>query len=107
MFGITGEMQIQKMYLMSGGQKSRIAFAITVWNNPHILILDEPTNHLDLEAVNALVEAIQAYQGGVLVVSHDQHLITAACDQMWYIKDKKLKRFNGKFLEYKDRKSVV
>jgi len=59
------------MYLLSGGQKSRIAFCICVWNNPHVLILDEPTNHLDLDAVTALVEAIKAFQGGVLVVSHD------------------------------------
>lgn len=68
------------MYLLSGGQKSRIAFAICVWNNPHILILDEPTNHLDLDAVNALVDAIKAFKGGIMVVSHDQHLITSACD---------------------------
>lgn len=68
------------MYLLSGGQKSRIAFAICVWNCPHVLILDEPTNHLDLDAVNALVDAIKHYQGGILVVSHDQHLITSTCD---------------------------
>jgi len=52
-------------------KKSRIAFAICVWNNPHILILDEPTNHLDLDAVNALIEAIKNYEGGILIVSHD------------------------------------
>jgi len=56
---------------LSGGQKSRVAFAICVWNRPHILILDEPTNHLDLDAVNALIEAIKKYDGGILIVSHD------------------------------------
>jgi ATP-binding cassette subfamily F protein 3 len=61
MFGVTGNMQVTPIYKLSGGQKSRIAFAICVWNNPHILILDEPTNHLDLDAVNALIDAIKAF----------------------------------------------
>jgi len=63
------------MYLLSGGQKSRVAFAVCVWNHPHVLILDEPTNHLDLDAVNALIKAIKKFEGGILIVSHDEHLI--------------------------------
>lgn len=70
-FGITGNLQLRPMYLLSGGQKSRVAFALCVWTNPHILILDEPTNHLDLDAVNALIVALNNFQGGVLIVSHD------------------------------------
>lgn len=70
-FGITGNMALRPSYLLSGGQKSRVAFALAVWNNPHILILDEPTNHLDIDAVNALIIALNNYEGGVLIVSHD------------------------------------
>jgi len=61
LFGITGDMQSKQMYLLSGGQKSRIAFGVCVWNQPHILILDEPSNHLDIDAVNALITAIKTY----------------------------------------------
>jgi ATP-binding cassette subfamily F protein 3 len=75
------------MYLLSGGQKSRVSFAVCVWNNPHILILDEPTNHLDLDAVNALIVALNNFQGGVLIVSHDQHLIASVCEQIFYLRD--------------------
>lgn len=84
-------MALRPSYLLSGGQKSRVAFALAVWNNPHILVLDEPTNHLDIDAVNALIIALNNYQGGVLIVSHDQHLISTVCDQIWFIKEKDLK----------------
>ena len=64
---------------MSGGQKSRVAFSLAMWKNPHILVLDEPTNHLDIDAVNALIVALNNYNGGVIIVSHDQHLISTVC----------------------------
>lgn len=51
-----------------------------MWKNPHILVLDEPTNHLDIDAVNALIIALNNYQGGVIIVSHDQHLISTVCE---------------------------
>jgi len=100
-FGITGPMALRPHYLLSGGQKSRVAFAISVWKNPQVMILDEPTNHLDIDAVNALIIALNTYTGGVLIVSHDQHLIQSVCDEIWYIKDKKLKKFHGDFDEYR------
>jgi ATP-binding cassette subfamily F protein 3 len=77
-----------------------VAFALTCWQNPHIMIMDEPTNHLDVDAVNALIVAVTNFQGGVLIVSHDQHLIANVCDQIWYIKDKKLRKFHGDFEDY-------
>jgi len=101
-FGISGPMALRPMYLLSGGQKSRVAFAYTVWKNPHIMIMDEPTNHLDIDAVNALIIALNNFQGGVLVVSHDQHLIGSVCDQIWYIKDLQLKKFHGDFQDYRE-----
>lgn len=79
-FGITGNLALRPNYLLSGGQKSRVAFALAVYNNPHVLILDEPTNHLDIDAVNALIIALNNYSGGVVIVSHDQHLISTVCD---------------------------
>ncbi|EEH11762.1 ABC transporter family protein (macronuclear) [Tetrahymena thermophila SB210] len=100
-FGISGNMSLRPNYLLSGGQKSRVAFALAVYNNPHILILDEPTNHLDIDAVNALIIALNNFQGGVLIVSHDQHLISTVCDQIWYVKHSRLKRFNGDFEDYR------
>ena len=57
-----------------------------MWKNPHILVLDEPTNHLDIDAVNALIIALNNYQGGVIIVSHDQHLISTVCEEICYIK---------------------
>jgi ATP-binding cassette subfamily F protein 3 len=79
-FGMTGTLALRPNYLLSGGQKSRVAFALAMWKNPHILVLDEPTNHLDIDAVNALIIALNNYQGGVIIVSHDQHLISTVCD---------------------------
>jgi ATP-binding cassette subfamily F protein 3 len=100
-FGISGNLALRPCYLLSGGQKSRVAFALSVWKNPHIMIMDEPTNHLDIDAVNALIIALNNFQGGVLIVSHDQHLIGSVCDQIWYIKDARLKKFDGDFEDYK------
>ena len=100
-FGVTGNMALRPMYLLSGGQKSRVAFALSVWKNPHILIMDEPTNHLDIDAVNALIIALNNFTGGVLIVSHDQHLVASVCESIWYIREQKLKKFNGDFEDYR------
>ena len=100
-FGVTGTLSLRPNYLLSGGHKSRVAFALAMWKNPHILVLDEPTNHLDIDAVNALIIALNNYQGGVIIVSHDQHLISTVCDEIWYIKDTRLRKFVGDFEDYR------
>lgn len=101
-FGVVGSMSLRPIYLLSGGQKARVALALTAWGNPHVMIMDEPTNHLDIEAVDALIVALSNFTGGLLLVSHDQYFVSCICDQIWYIKDQKLKRFNGGFDEYRN-----
>jgi len=76
-FGVDAELASQPMYTLSGGQKSRVALAKVTWTKPHLLLLDEPSNHLDIDAVDALIEGLATFKGGVLMVSHDQHLIEA------------------------------
>ena len=71
------------MYLMSGGQKSRVSFAMITWEKPHILMLDEPTNHLDYDAINALIMGLNDYKGGLVVVSHDEYFLNALCDRLF------------------------
>ena len=100
-FGMTGNLSLRPIYLLSGGQKARVALALTAWTNPHVMIMDEPTNHLDIDAVDALVVALSNYTGGLIIVSHDQYFVSCICDQIWYINDQKLKRFNGDFDEYR------
>lgn len=70
---------------MSGGQKCRLCLAAAMYRKPHILILDEPTNHLDFETTEALIDAINKFEGGVLLVSHDQHLLTSVCKDLYVV----------------------
>lgn len=65
------------------------------------MIMDEPTNHLDIDAVDALVMALNNFTGGLIIVSHDQYFVSCICDQIWYVKDGKLKRFTGDFEQYR------
>uniref|UniRef100_A0A6A7G6T7 ABC transporter F family member 3 n=1 Tax=Hirondellea gigas TaxID=1518452 RepID=A0A6A7G6T7_9CRUS len=92
-FGISAELSIRRMAFLSGGQKSRVAFCILVWRCPHLLILDEPTNHLDMETIDALISAIRSYNGGLLVVSHDQHFLSSVVENFWTLSDGQLKPF--------------
>jgi ATP-binding cassette subfamily F protein 3 len=90
-FGITGNLSLRPNYLLSGGQKSRVCLALIVMNNPQIILMDEPTNHLDLDAINALSIALNSYDGGLLVVSHDQNFVERVCNQIYMIVNKKCK----------------
>jgi len=90
-FGLGGEiLPNQRIHTMSGGQKCRLCLAAAMYRKPQLLILDEPTNHLDLETTDALIEAIKAFKGGVLLVSHDQHLLTSVCKHLYVVENEKL-----------------
>ncbi|KAM7185965.1 protein GCN20 [Rhypophila sp. PSN 637] len=102
-FGITGTTGLQKMELLSGGQKSRVAFACLALQNPHILVLDEPSNHLDIEAMDALSDALKEFQGGVLMVSHDVTMLQTVCTSLWVCDNGTVEKFPGDVQAYKKR----
>ena len=72
---------------LSGGEKARLLFALATFHGPHLLILDEPTNHLDVDAREALVRALNDYEGAVILISHDRHLMDACADRLWIVRD--------------------
>jgi ATP-binding cassette subfamily F protein 3 len=100
-FGISGNVTLRPNYLLSGGQKSRVALALIVMNNPQVILMDEPTNHLDLDAINALAIALNSFDGGLLIVSHDQNFVERVCNQIYMIENKKCKQFRGNFNDYR------
>ena len=100
-FGITGTLGLQKMELLSGGQKSRVAFACLGLNNPHILVLDEPSNHLDTAGLDALADALKNFKGGVLMVSHDVSTISRVCNEIWLSENGTARKFDGTIYDYK------
>lgn len=128
-FGISGDLALQQIASLSGGQKSRVAFARMCMTNPNFLVLDEPTNHLDIESIEALGKAIEKYtvsgqsnqehtllhiigclvyhftfsslQGGVILVSHDERLIRMVCKELWVCGNGNVKSIEGGFDEYK------
>lgn len=102
-FGITGMTGLQKLELLSGGQKSRVAFACLSLTNPHILVLDEPSNHLDIEAMDALSTALQQFQGGVLMVSHDVTMLQNVCTSLWVCDKGTVEQFPGDVNAYKKK----
>ena len=86
-FGIGAEQAETLVGKLSGGQKARLSLMLATLDAPHLLILDEPTNHLDIESREALVEALTAYTGAVILVSHDMHLLSMVADRLWLVKD--------------------
>ena len=100
-FGIPQDLQLRAMYKMSGGQKSRVAFAKITFDRPHVLLLDEPSNHLDMDAVDALIVGLNLFQGCVILVSHDEHLIGASADELWVCADRKVTKYPESFEHYK------
>lgn len=101
-FDFRGDMARSPCEHFSGGEKSRLALALLIWSKPNLLLLDEPTNHLDMEMRHALTMALQSYQGGVILVSHDRALLRATCDHFMLVADGKASDFDGDLDDYKD-----
>ena len=100
-YGVSGELAMRPISSLSGGQKSRVAFAVMTWHEPNFFILDEPTNHLDIETVEALGKALLAFKGGLILVSHNEQLIQMVAQETWLCGDKTVKRIEGGFPAYK------
>jgi len=100
-YGLTGKVQVNLIETLSGGQKSRVKFAGLALQSPHILFLDEPTNHLDIESIEALCESLAVFEGGVVLVTHDQNLIAKGCNFIWCVDgDGTIHQFDGDFYKY-------
>ncbi|MFK0204376.1 ABC-F family ATP-binding cassette domain-containing protein [Agrobacterium sp. NPDC090283] len=87
---------------LSGGEKARLLMGLAAFHAPNLLILDEPTNHLDIDSRRALIEALNDYDGAVILISHDRHLIEATVDRLWLVADGTVKTFEGDMEEYRD-----
>ena len=99
-YGVSGKMQSTKIGQLSDGQKSRIVIATICMANPNLLLLDEPTNHLDLEAIDGLARAINSYEGGLVLVSHDFRLIDAVAKEIWVCDKKTVTVWKGDIRQY-------
>ncbi len=100
-FGLNADQAETRVGRLSGGQKARLSLLIATIDAPHMLILDEPTNHLDIESREALVEALTAYSGAVVLVSHDMHLLSLVADRLWLVSDGTVKPFEGDLEAYR------
>ncbi|MDG6897915.1 ABC transporter ATP-binding protein [Actinobacillus delphinicola] len=99
-FAFHGDKVNQTVKLFSGGEKARLVLALIVWQRPNLLLLDEPTNHLDLDMRQALTEALVDFQGSLVVVSHDRHLLRNTVDEFYLVHDKKVEEFKGDIEDY-------
>lgn len=100
-FGITGKQQTTPIKNLSDGQRCRVALAWLAWQNGHFLLLDEPTNHLDIETIDALAVAINQFNGGLVLVSHDFRLINQVAEEIWECRDGGIHKWEGDILSYK------
>jgi ATP-binding cassette subfamily F protein 3 len=100
-FGFSKELADNKIKSLSGGEKARLLFAFMSFDEPHLLLLDEPTNHLDMEAREALVQALNGYEGAVVIVSHDPIMVERVADRLWLVKDGACQNFNGDLDDYR------
>ncbi|MDH5182624.1 MAG: ATP-binding cassette domain-containing protein [Gammaproteobacteria bacterium] len=100
-FGFHDDQALQAVGPFSGGEKARLVLALIVYQRPNLLLLDEPTNHLDIEMRHALAMALQDYEGAMIVVSHDRHLLRTISDSLWLVDDGRLQEYKGDLDEYR------
>ncbi|MEP6941413.1 MAG: ATP-binding cassette domain-containing protein [Betaproteobacteria bacterium] len=101
-FDFRGDRVIAPVAEFSGGEKARLTLALLARQRPNLLLLDEPTNHLDIEMREALTEALQDYEGALVVVAHDRHLLRATADELWLVDEGAVRRFDGDLDDYRD-----
>nr|XP_056705507.1 ATP-binding cassette sub-family F member 3 [Euleptes europaea] len=101
-YGVSGELAVRPVASLSGGQKSRVAFAQMTMPCPNFYILDEPTNHLDMETIEALANALNKFRGGLILVSHDERFIRLVCQELWVCGNGTVQRIDGGFEEYRN-----
>ncbi|MBI3436603.1 MAG: ABC-F family ATP-binding cassette domain-containing protein [Proteobacteria bacterium] len=99
--GFSGESADTPVAKLSGGEKARLLLGLATFDAPHLIILDEPTNHLDIDSRAALVEAINAFAGAVIIVSHDRHLVEACAERLWLVADAAVTPFDGDLDDYR------
>ncbi len=99
-FGFAGDRAGDPVAPFSGGEKARLVLALLAWQRPQLLLLDEPTNHLDLEMRYALERALRDFEGALLIVSHDRHLIRSSADDLWLVADGGVREFDGDLTDY-------
>lgn len=99
-FLFTGDDVFKKIKVLSGGEKSRVALAKALTADANFLVLDEPTNHLDMASVNILIQALQQYEGTLIVVSHDRYFLDHVANKIWFIENKEIKEYPGTYEEY-------
>jgi len=99
-WNFAGDRAFEPVDGFSGGERARLALALIAWQQPNVLLLDEPTNHLDLEMREALAEALSDFEGAIVMVSHDRHLIGLVCDTFWRVADGVVEPFDGDLDEY-------
>jgi len=99
-FGFEGDRAFAPVGGLSGGEKARLTLALLVARRPNLLLLDEPTNHLDIDMRHALTVALQSFNGGLVIVSHDRHLLKSVADTLWLVADGKAKPFEGDLDDY-------
>jgi ATP-binding cassette subfamily F protein 3 len=100
-FGFGAELADNPVAALSGGEKSRLLFALMSREAPHVLILDEPTNHLDIDSRSALIAALNAFDGAVILISHDAHLVEMVADRLWRVGDGTCRPFDGDLSDYR------
>jgi ATP-binding cassette subfamily F protein 3 len=99
--GFGGEKADTKCGSLSGGEKARLLFMLTAFHGPHLLILDEPTNHLDVDSREALIHALNEFDGAVILISHDRHLVEASADRLWIVRNGTVKPYDGDMDSYR------
>lgn len=104
-FLFSGDEVDKKIKVLSGGEKARVALAKTIASKANFLMLDEPTNHLDIHSVDLLVEALNKYEGSLIIVSHDRYFISRIANKIWEIDNHKVREFKGNYAEWEDWKS--